>query len=58
MQKANAIITEKGGILTHAAIIARELKKPCIVGIGKTTLKEGEYVEIDAEQGIIRKINR
>src|SRR3989338_1643626 len=52
MQKANAIITEKEGILTHAAIIARELKKPCIVGIGKTTLREGEYVEIDAEQGL------
>ena len=33
MSKAKAILTETGGMTSHAAIISRELKKPCIVGI-------------------------
>lgn len=57
MQQASAIITELGGILSHAAIIARELKKPCIVGVQKATqvFSEGEEIEIDAEKGIAWK---
>lgn len=58
MQKAAAIITERGGILSHAAIIARELGKPCIVGVTNAMrlLKEGEKVIVDARQGIIRRL--
>jgi len=33
MKECVGIITEQGGILSHAAIIARELKKPCVVGV-------------------------
>ncbi len=58
MQKAAAIITDEGGITSHAAIVARELGLPCIVGAKSATksLKDGDKVEIDAETGIIRKI--
>lgn len=58
MQKAGAIITDLGGILSHAAIVSRELGKPCIVGTEKATsvLQDGEMVEVNAEEGIVRKI--
>ncbi len=55
MQQAVAIVTDRGGILAHAAIVARELGKPCIVGTKHATsqLKDGQLVEVDAVQGII-----
>ena len=58
MQIASAFVTEEGGVTSHAAIIARELKKPCIVGTGNCTkvLKDGDMVEVDAERGIVRII--
>lgn len=56
MLRAGAIITDLGGILTHAAIIARELKKPCIVGTRNATdvLHDGDIVEVDADAGTVR----
>lgn len=59
MEKALAFVTEEGGITSHAAIIARELKKPCIVGTGKcmSILQDGDLVEVDANTGIVRKIS-
>ena len=59
MQKAAAFITDEGGITCHAAIISREMKIPCIVGTKVATklLKDGDYVEIDATKGIVRKLN-
>ena len=58
MRKAGAIITDLGGMLSHAAITARELNIPCIVGteIGTKVLKDGDEVEIDLEKGTVRKI--
>jgi phosphoenolpyruvate synthase/pyruvate phosphate dikinase len=58
MQKAAAIITDEGGITCHAAIVARELKKPCIIGtkIATKVLKDGMMVEVDAEKGIVKII--
>lgn len=55
MQKAVAIVTDQGGILSHAAIVARELKKPCIVGTGNATkaLKDGQIVTLDAGNGTV-----
>jgi phosphoenolpyruvate synthase/pyruvate phosphate dikinase len=55
MKKAGAVVTNRGGILSHAAIIARELKKPCIIGTIKATkeLKNGDKVEVDANRGTI-----
>lgn len=58
IEKASAIVTEAGGILSHAAITAREFKKPCIVGtqIATKVFKDGDMLEVDAITGIVRKI--
>lgn len=57
-RKAAAIVTDEGGILSHAAIVSRELKIPCIVGtkIATQVLKDGDLVEVDANKGIVRKL--
>lgn len=59
IKKAGGIITDDGGITSHAAIVARELKKPCVVGtkIATQVLKDGDLVEVDAEKGVVRIIN-
>jgi len=58
MSKASAIITDEGGICSHAAITSREFSIPCIVGtkIATKVLKDGDLIEVDAEKGIVRKI--
>ena len=58
MKKAAAIVTNEGGVLCHAAILARELKKPCITGTRFAThiLRDGDYVEVDAINGIVKFI--
>jgi len=59
MKKARAIITDTGGIISHAAIVSRELKIPCVVGTKNATkfLADGDMVEVDAEKGFITKLN-
>lgn len=58
MSKARAILTETGGLTSHAAIVSRELKKPCIVGIPHllANLYEGQEVEVDADKGTVKII--
>lgn len=58
MKKAAAIVTNDGGITCHAAIVARELKIPCVVGtkIATTVLKDGDMVSVDADKGVVEKI--
>ncbi len=58
MRKAAAIVTDDGGITCHAAIVSRELGIPCIIGtrVATQVLKDGEMVEVDANKGIIRKV--
>lgn len=58
MKKAAAIVTEQGGVTSHAAIVSRELNIPCVIGtkIATRVLKDGDQVEVDAERGIIRKL--
>lgn len=48
MRRAGAIVTDHGSILSHAAIVARELKKPCIVNTREATkkLRTGDAVEV------------
>jgi phosphohistidine swiveling domain-containing protein len=59
MQKAGAIVTDIGGMLCHAAIVSREINKPCIIGtkFGSKILKDGDTVEVDADKGIVRLIS-
>lgn len=56
VKKSLAIVTDVGGLLCHAAIIARELKKPCIIGtrIASSILKTGDLVEVDANKGMVK----
>ena len=58
MKKAAAIVTEQGGITSHAAIVSRELGVPCVIGtkIATRVLKDGDLVEVDANKGIVRKV--
>ena len=57
MQKASAIVTDEGGITSHAAIISREMGIPAIVGTEEATLKlkEGEIITVNGFTGKIYK---
>jgi pyruvate,water dikinase len=56
MRRAAAIVTETGGMTCHAAIVARELGIPCVVGAADATalVRDGEAVEVDATAGQVR----
>jgi phosphoenolpyruvate synthase/pyruvate phosphate dikinase len=58
LKKAAAIVTDEGGLTCHAAIIARELGIPCIVGtkIATKILKNGQLVEVDGNHGSVKLI--
>lgn len=60
MYQAAAFVTDVGGLTSHAAIVAREMKKPCIIGakIATQVLKDGDLVEVDADSGVVRIIER
>ncbi|XNM90346.1 PEP-utilizing enzyme [Escherichia coli] len=53
MKKASAIVTNRGGRTCHAAIIARELGIPAVVGCGDATerMKDGENVTVSCAEG-------
>ncbi|MEK7557337.1 MAG: PEP-utilizing enzyme [Patescibacteria group bacterium] len=58
MRKASAIVTDEGGVTSHAAIVSRELGIPCIIGtkVATKALKNGDRVVVDANSGIVKKI--
>jgi phosphoenolpyruvate synthase/pyruvate phosphate dikinase len=58
IKRAGAIVTNEGGILSHAAVISREFGIPCIVGTRMATrvFKTGDLLEIDCELGVVRKV--
>lgn len=58
MKKAGAIITDTGGMLSHAAIVSREFKIPCIVGteIATKVIRDGDVVELHCGRGTVRVI--
>lgn len=58
MGQARAILTETGGMTSHAAIISRELKIPSIVGIKNllNSLRDGDIIEVDADRGIVKVV--
>ena len=57
MLKALGVVTESGGMLSHAAIFCRELGIPCVVGVKDvlTKIEDGEIIEVDGEEGIVKK---
>lgn len=56
MKKAVAFVTDEGGVTCHAAIVSREMNKPCIIGtkVATQVLKDGDVVEVDANNGVIK----
>lgn len=59
-KKASAILTNQGGLLSHAAIVSRELNIPCIVGLGNIThlVKDGDLLEVDANNGTVKILKK
>ncbi|HRY82474.1 MAG TPA: PEP-utilizing enzyme [Candidatus Moranbacteria bacterium] len=60
IRMAQAMVCDEGGVTGHAAIVARELKKPCVIGLHTATkiIKTGDEIEVDANKGIVRIIKR
>jgi phosphohistidine swiveling domain-containing protein len=58
MKKSLAIVTNEGGMLSHAAILSRELGKPCLIGtrIATSIFKDGDLIEVDADKGVVRRV--
>lgn len=58
MKRSSAIVTDEGGLLSHAAIMSREFNKPCVIGtkIATKVLKDGDRVEVDANNGTVTKL--
>lgn len=59
MRRSAAIVTDEGGITSHAAIVSREFDIPCIVGTKLATkvLRNGDLVRVDANNGVVKKIS-
>lgn len=55
LRRAVAIVTDGGGMTCHAAIVARELGVPCVVGArtATTALRDGEVVTVDGREGVV-----
>jgi len=56
LSKSSGIVTAVGGFLCHAAIIARELGIPCVIGIGPNNMKKiwnEKYITVDGDNGTV-----
>lgn len=60
LKKCGAIVTDDGGIACHAAIIARELKKPTLIGtqLATSKIKTGDLIEVDTYHQVVRILER
>ena len=55
MQRAAAVVTDEGGMTSHAAIVSRELGVPSVVGATDATeiLSDGQEVTVDGDKGVV-----
>lgn len=55
--KVAAVVTDEGGLMSHAALVAREKRVPCVIGTKSATrtFQEGEVIIVDATGGIVTK---
>jgi pyruvate,water dikinase len=55
IRRATALVTDEGGMTSHAAIVARELGVSAVLGTGQATktLSEGQHVTVDGDQGLV-----
>ncbi len=58
MVKAAALICEVGGIISHVAIVAREMGIPCVVSVENATsiFRDNERVKVDGDEGVIYEL--
>ena len=56
---AAGLLVERGSLLSHSAIVARELGIPAIVSVADVTrwLKDGDWVELDGASGVVRRLD-
>lgn len=54
---ASAIVVERGSLLSHSAIVAREMGIPCVVGLSSATdwIEDGEVILVDGSTGLVRR---
>jgi len=55
MRIASAIVTSRGGTASHAAVVARDLGVPCVVGAGPLGVVDGERLMVDGATGEVRR---
>jgi len=57
---AKALVCDEGGVTGHAAIVSRELKKPCVIGLHIATkvIRTGDKLEVDANKGVVKILKR
>jgi pyruvate,water dikinase len=57
--EASAVVTELGGALSHAAIVARELSVPAVVNVEEATarLRDGDRVRVDGTRGVVERVS-
>ncbi len=60
LKRVVGIVTEEGGVLSHASVISRELHIPCVIGtkIATKVLKDGDLVEVDANLGFVKIVKK
>ena len=60
IQNAKGVITEKGSLLSHTAIVTRELHKPAVVSVKEATtkLKSGDIVRVNGDTGVITRLEK
>ncbi len=58
--KIAACVCDSGGTLTHASIVSREYRVPCVCGVGMatSTIRTGDEIEVDGTRGIVRILSR
>lgn len=54
---ASAIVEQRGGMLVHGVIVARELGIPCVNGVGQMIdhIQTGDYITVDGTLGVVIK---
>ncbi len=54
-----AVVMDKGGVLSHAAIVAREYNVPAVLGTGNATrvIRDGQTIEVDGDSGVVHIVS-
>lgn len=58
--RVKAVVTNQGGIMSHAAIVCREYGVPCVTNttIGTEVIKTGDYIKVDGDSGTVTILER